>query len=411
MVEPARVRVAVNGYGVIGKRIADAVAQQDDMTLVGVADVVSDYRIRVAVERGYPIYAATSEARGAMEAVGLPVVGTLNDLLGQVDVVADCTPKKIGAQNRPRYQAAGVKSIWQGGEKHEIAGYSFVAQVNYAGALGRDSARVVSCNTTALSRVLHALHRHGWVKRARAVLLRRGTDPWESHMNGMINTVIPETKVPSHQGPDAQTVIPDLDITTLAGAGPYNLSHIHFAMVETTRPVSLDELRDALWDAPRIAFVRSADGLVALNSVIELMRDLGRPRGDMWEVAVWEDALAADSREVYLTFQVHNESIVVPETIDCIRALTELERDGARSIAKTDAALGITKAFLPLTTQPITHLAGADVAHPELASVRAQRAEFMEVGFKGSEEPVDAEPTPEQRFAVEQGAGTTGADR
>ena len=397
MAASSRVRVAVNGYGVIGKRVADAVALQDDMTLVGVCDVLSDYRIRVAVERGYPVYAATSDARTVMEAADVPVAGTLEDLLGQVDVVVDCTPKKIGAQNRPRYQAARVKSIWQGGEKHDVAGYSFVAQVNYEGALGRDSARVVSCNTTALSRVLHALHRHGWVKRARAVLLRRGTDPWESHVNGMINTVIPETRVPSHQGPDAQTVIPDLDITTMAGAGPYNLSHIHFAMVETTRPVSLDELRDALWDAPRIAFVRSSDGLVALNSVVELMRDLGRPRGDMWEVGVWEDALAADDREVYLTFQVHNESIVVPETIDCIRALTGIERDGAASIAKTDASLGITKAFLPQTTQPVAHVAGDEIEHPSIDVLRERRKVYMEMGFTGSEEPTDAEPTPEQR--------------
>ena len=42
-----RIRVAVNGYGVIGKRIADAVAAQEDMELVGVADVVSDWRIKV----------------------------------------------------------------------------------------------------------------------------------------------------------------------------------------------------------------------------------------------------------------------------------------------------------------------------------------------------------------------------
>jgi glyceraldehyde-3-phosphate dehydrogenase (NAD(P)) len=397
MANARRARVGVNGYGVIGKRVADAVALQEDMELVGVADVVSDYRIRVAVERGYLIHAAADEARGAMEGVGIPVAGSLDDLLGRVDVVVDCTPKKVGARNRPRYQAAGVKSIWQGGEKHDVAGYSFVAQVNYAGAVGRDSARVVSCNTTALSRVLHALHRHGWVRRARAVLLRRATDPWESHTNGMINTVIPETKVPSHQGPDAQTVIPDLDITTMAGAGPYNLSHLHFAMVETTRPVSLDELRDALWDAPRIAFVRSTDGLVALNSVIELMRDLGRPRGDMWEVGVWEDALAADERELYLTFQVHNESIVVPETVDCIRALTGIERDGATSIARTDAALGITKAFLPSTTQPIAHVAGGDVAHPELPALRARRAAYMQMGYKGAEEPTELEPMPEQR--------------
>lgn len=347
MVDTRKIRVGVTGYGVIGKRVADAVALQDDMELVGVADVGADYRIRVAAERGYAIYAAAAERQGAMETAGIPIAGTFDDLIRRLDVVVDCTPKGVAAQNRERYRAAGVKSVWQGGEKHEIAGYSFVAQVNYAGALNRDSARVVSCNTTALTRVLHALHSRGWVKRARAVLLRRATDPWESHANGMINTVVPETRVPSHQGPDAQTVIPGLDITTLAGAGPTNLSHVHFAMVETTHPVTRDELREALFAAPRIAFVRADQGLVALNSVMELMRDLRRPRGDMWEVALWEDSMASDGRELYLTFQVHNESIVVPETIDCIRALTGVEPDAAASIAKTDASLGITKLFLP----------------------------------------------------------------
>lgn len=375
-----KARVAVNGYGVIGKRVADAVALQDDMELVGVADVVSDYRIKVAVQRGYNVYASVPDKRGEMEAAGIQVVGTLDDLLKNVDVVVDCTPKGIAAKNKDVYQAAGVKGIWQGGEKHALTGYSFVAQVNYAGAIGRDWARVVSCNTTALSRISHALHSQGWVKRVRAVLLRRGTDPWESHKNGMINTVVPETKVPSHQGPDAQTVIPDLNITTMAGAGPYNLSHIHFAMVETTRPVSLDEVRAALQAAPRIAFVRADNGLVALNAVIELMRDLERPRGDMWEVAVWEDALAVDGQEIYLTFQVHNEAIVIPETVDCIRALTELETDGQRSIEKTNAALGITKTFLP---------AG------ELAAVNG--AAYRGEGFKGREEPVDPAPTRAQR--------------
>ncbi|MGB4860975.1 MAG: type II glyceraldehyde-3-phosphate dehydrogenase, partial [Tepidiformaceae bacterium] len=164
-----KVRVAVNGYGVIGKRVADAVSLQEDMELIGVADVVADYRIRVAVERGYPIYASVRDQAAAMEAAGIPVAGSLGDLLGKVDVVVDCAPKKVATSNKALYEQAGVKGIFQGGEKHELTGYSFVAQVNYAGALNRDFARVVSCNTTALSRVLHALHRHGWVKRARAV--------------------------------------------------------------------------------------------------------------------------------------------------------------------------------------------------------------------------------------------------
>lgn len=56
----------MNGYGVIGKRVADAVAAQDDMQLVGIADVVSDWRIKVAIEKGYPVFASTGEAADGM---------------------------------------------------------------------------------------------------------------------------------------------------------------------------------------------------------------------------------------------------------------------------------------------------------------------------------------------------------
>ncbi len=219
----AKVRVGINGYGVIGKRVADAVALQDDMELAGVSDIVHDYRTRVALERGIRVFASTAEKLEEMKTAGVPTSGTLEALLEQIDVIVDCTPKKIAAANRPIYEKGGIKAIYQGGEKHEVAGYSFVAQANYAGAIGRSSTRVVSCNTTGLTRVLGALHSRGLIKKARVVIIRRATDPWESHKEGMINTVIPETKVPSHQGPDAQTVIPDLSLTTMAGAASHNL--------------------------------------------------------------------------------------------------------------------------------------------------------------------------------------------
>ena len=203
-----KIRVAVNGYGVIGKRIADAVAVQEDMELVGVADVVSDWRIHVAMTKGYPVYAATPEAANAMRAAGVPVAGVLEELLGRIDVVADATPKKVAAANFAQYKDAGVKSIFQGGEKHELTGHSFVAQANYATALGRNATRVVSCNTTSILRTLGALKDGGLLKKARGVLIRRATDPWESDHSGVMNTVVPEKVIPSHQGPDAQTVRP-----------------------------------------------------------------------------------------------------------------------------------------------------------------------------------------------------------
>lgn len=341
----SKVRVGVNGYGVVGKRVAAAVQKQQGMILVGVADVSSDYRTKTANVLGIAVYAANSESHAIMSEAGIVVEGTIDSLLGQIDVMIDCTPKHVAALNKAMYESANVKCIFQGGESHALTGHSFVAQANYASALDRDCTRVVSCNTTSIVRTLGALKQAGLLKRARGTLVRRASDPWEGHVEGIMNTVIPEKVIPSHQGPDAQTVDPELDVVTVAVKASHNSSHLHTWWVELNREAHRDEVLAAFRAAPRIAFIRMDDGLTALNSTVELMLDLGRPRGDLWEVALWEDGLVVIGREAYYTYQVFNQSIVVPETIDAIRALTGIERDGARSIAQTDMALGVTADF------------------------------------------------------------------
>jgi glyceraldehyde-3-phosphate dehydrogenase (NAD(P)) len=212
--------------------------------------------------------------------------------------------------------------------------------------LGRDTTRVVSCNTTSIVRTLGALKAAGLLKKARGVLIRRATDPWESDHSGVMNTVVPEKDIPSHQGPDAQTVVPDLDVVTIAVVGAHTTSHLHAWSVELTRPASKDEVLAAFRAAPRIAFLRMDEGLVALNSTLELMSDLGRTRGDMWEVGLWEDNLTVSGTEVFYNCQVYNQAIVTPETIDAIRALCGAEQDALTSIAKTDRALGLVREFI-----------------------------------------------------------------
>lgn len=337
------IRVAVNGYGVIGKRVADAVAKQEDMRLAGVVDVATDWRPRVAVSRGMALFGAAPEHADAMRKAGLQVAGTLEELLGQVDVIVDCTPKRVAAKNVETYRRRGLKFILEGGEKHAVTGHSFVAESNYASALGRDATRVVSCNTTSIVRTLSALKRAGLLRKARGTLLRRATDPWESHEGGIMNTLLPEAEIPSHQGPDAQSVDPELDVVTMAVKVPETLAHLHYWVVELTRPASKEEVLAAFRTSTRIALMRYADGLPALNAVKEMMSDAGRPRADLYEVALWEDMLKVQGNELFYAYMVDNQAIVVPETIDAIRALTRAESDGKASIAKTDAALGIGK--------------------------------------------------------------------
>ena len=61
---------------------------------------------------------------------------------------------------------------------------------------------------------------------------------------------------------------------------------------------------------------------MALNTVKELMADRGRPHDNLYEVALWADMLRVQGDELPYAYMVDNQAIVVPETVDAIRALT-----------------------------------------------------------------------------------------
>ena len=49
-----KVKVGVAGYGTIGQRLADGVARQEDMELVGVVDAAPTLAVRALKEKGMP---------------------------------------------------------------------------------------------------------------------------------------------------------------------------------------------------------------------------------------------------------------------------------------------------------------------------------------------------------------------
>jgi glyceraldehyde-3-phosphate dehydrogenase (NAD(P)) len=340
-----KIKVGINGYGVIGKRIADAVLLQDDMELVGVTARTPDFRLFSARKKGINIFGADSDSVGKLSEAGVACKGDLNALLEGVDIIVDGTPAGIGKDNKAMYEQTGVKFIFQGGEKHELTGTSFVAEVNYGKALGKQGLRVVSCNTTAICRVLHPFVEKGILEVAYMSLARRGADPVDAHHKAPLGTIVLEDSIPSHQGPDAKTVIPNLTILTVAAAVPETIGHLHTAFLRLKEELSKEDVITLLTSSTRVAQINYRDGLTAQNQVAELMRDLGRPRSDMWEVAFWEDLLYVSGRDVALYYQVHNEAIVIPENIDAIRALTGLDQNPLTSIKKTNASLGIVSDF------------------------------------------------------------------
>ncbi|MHB8352596.1 MAG: type II glyceraldehyde-3-phosphate dehydrogenase [Thermoplasmata archaeon] len=335
------VRVCVNGYGTIGKRVADAIARQPDMELVGVAKTRPGFEAEAALRHGYPLFVSGHGEPERFREVGLKVAGTLADMLQAADVVIDCAPEKSGRDNAPVYRQLGIRAIFQGGEKADIAESSFNALANYAEALGRTRLRVVSCNTTGIARAGAVLRRWG-VRRWEATLVRRAADPSESR-RGPINGILPIFQLPSHHGPDVRTVLPGLPIRTAAVVVPTTLMHVHVNQVELERPpADVTELREAFQSTPRFRIFRSWERVEGTPQVMEFARDRGVGRPDMMENVLWEDGLALSGAELTFFQAIHQESIVVPENVDAVRAMFELQPDAARSMAITDRTLGIS---------------------------------------------------------------------
>jgi len=342
-----KVRIGVNGFGTIGKRVADAIARQPDMELVGVAKTRPGFEARRAIERGYPLYVSGAGTPEKFAAAGTKVAGRFAELLGQVDVVVDATPEDIGRENKALYEKAGVRAVFQGGEEADVAEASFNALANYDAGRGKRFLRVVSCNTTGIARAAAVLVPRWGVSRWDVTLVRRATDPGESK-KGPVDGIVPTLEMPSHHGPDVRTIYPELPIATAAVVVPTTLMHVHVNHVRLTRPpADTAELVRAFAATPRFQLFRAGDGVDGTPQVMEFARDRAgvgsRLSGDMPENVLWERGVRLDGADAYFFQAIHQESIVVPENVDAVRAMFDLAKDRDASIALTDRTLGIAR--------------------------------------------------------------------
>ena len=75
------IKVAINGFGTIGKRVADAVDAQDDMEVVGVTKTGPSFGCELAIKKGFPLYCTFDdkerislfEKRGTVALAGFPI--------------------------------------------------------------------------------------------------------------------------------------------------------------------------------------------------------------------------------------------------------------------------------------------------------------------------------------------------
>ncbi|MEC7390544.1 MAG: type II glyceraldehyde-3-phosphate dehydrogenase [Candidatus Thermoplasmatota archaeon] len=337
------IKVAINGFGTIGKRVADAVDAQDDMIVVGVTKTGPSFGCDLAVKKGFPLYCTFDDSSkiSAFSDAGYTCSGGLTDLLSIADVVVDCAPGKLGAENIEKYKNAGIKYIFQGGEKHALTGQSYTSCANHLENFGVQGTRVVSCNTTGLSRTLVPLYEHCGFLKVECTMIRRAADPGDSK-RGPINAISPVLKVPSHHGPDVMTVKPEIEINSLAVAVPTTIMHVHAIVADlpSGHGLTTDSVIDMWKETPRVIVMEGAKNRITTTAeVMEMARDIGRKWGDLHEIFVWQDGISLQGDRLYYFQAIHQESDVIPENVDCIRALMGTEEDWKVSVAKTDSAI------------------------------------------------------------------------
>ncbi|OLN32729.1 type II glyceraldehyde-3-phosphate dehydrogenase [Desulfosporosinus metallidurans] len=337
----AKVKVGVAGYGVIGQRLADGVALQEDMELVGVADVAPTLAIRALKEKGMPykLYSAMPENQQLFDKLNIPIAGTLEDLVQNVDIMLDATSAGVGAKNKELYKRYGKKAVFQGGEKNSVADVFFHGYANYEQGLGQDFLKLTSCNTTGLIRAVDCIDRKVGVEKVAITIIRRVADPGDYH-RGLTNALQVD-KAPSHQAVDLMTIMPHIDATGILVHAPVTHGHIITVLAKTKQKISKETLLEYFRENARIRVVRLEDGFLGNASLFKYARDLGNPRGDMYEIAVWEESIVHSGDDIMFAINIPQESDVIPENIDAIRAALRMQNDRMEAVGLTNKYLGM----------------------------------------------------------------------
>ena len=337
------VKVGIAGYGVIGQRLADGVALQEDMELVGVADVAPTLAIRALKEKGMPykLYNAGSGNEKQFADLEIPFSGNFEELVQQVDIMLDATSAGVGAKNKELYQKYNKKAIFQGGEKDSVADVFFHGYANYEAGLGKQFLKLTSCNTTGLIRAVDCLDRAVGVEKVALTIIRRVADPGDYH-RGLTNALQVD-KAPSHQALDLMTIMPHIDATGILIHTPVTHGHIITVLATPKKELSKEDLLNHFSQHPRIRVVRLEDGFLGNASLFRYARDLGNPRGDMYEIALFEETIVHSGKDIMFAINIPQESITIPETIDGIRAAMEMQTDRLEAVGKTNDYLGMAK--------------------------------------------------------------------
>ncbi len=304
------IKVGLLGNTRLAKRLADAIATQSDMCLLGVSG------------KSNPVEQVVLRRHEAVEST--------EQWASVCDVLIDARGTDIHIINPGK--TADVAS--------SPAATVFTC---LATPQTNDSARLVipGADVVALARIVKSLREVCQIERLYTTIVRRAAHASDAANASLdaLEPVVGRTDLDGQLEMVFANVIPRCQARGVIAS--YTHSNFQMLKFDVAGAVDREAVVASLKSGLRILLCAARDGFRSTADLNEHFRDIGRRRGDRWEACIWDESIFVLDQGVYMMMDVSLEAAPIPEALDAVRMMAQpnLEMDLIRRL--TDQSLGI----------------------------------------------------------------------
>jgi glyceraldehyde-3-phosphate dehydrogenase (NAD(P)) len=307
------VKLFINGYGNIGRRLATAFNLDKQVNLIGIAKYSADERAKEAVSKGYKIFIPQSIEKD-FNNKKLEFSGYIEEAIEQSDIVIDASKEGLGFENKKKYYVPMKKmAIFQGGEdregKYSVADIIHNSRVNYDKVVDKSYVIQGSCNVSGLGRIMQPLIENfgDRIIRYDVSLIRRWADLEDSKD---VKDSIEWDKNPHHQD-DVKSFIPNANLFVESYKVPSRMMHLHQMSIRfKDKAPSKNKILDTFANEFGICILNSAKGTA---DVRKKALEMGFVHGDTNMVHIHQEVIRTQDDVLKILYSDDQTGMVIPE--------------------------------------------------------------------------------------------------
>lgn len=336
------VRVFINGYGNIGRRIASAFSHDEEIQLVGIGKYSIDERLDEAFTKKFKVY-VPEQKMADFRHKGYDISGTISDAVKASDIVIDAAKDGFGYANKKNFYIPMAKrAIFQGGEdragEKKVADLIHNSRINYDKVANQKYVIQGSCNVSGMGRIMQPLiEKFGdKIQRYDVTLIRRSADLEDTKE---VKDSIEWDKNPHHQE-DVKSFLPSVKLYVEAYKVPSRMMHLHQMTIRFKDKVPyFDSMSEIYHDEFGVAVLAKAKGTADIRIKA---REFGFKHDDTNMVHIHEETMRKSDDTLKILYSDDQTGIVIPENHLLFQSMI-FGRPKSKAYEHTDSIFQISK--------------------------------------------------------------------